>query len=68
MKAGYVKRFSPVERLLHWVNAAGFFFLLATGLILYLPSLSQVVVAPAERSRASTSGEASGGSARSWPS
>ena len=32
MKAGYVKRFSPVERLLHWVNAIGFFFLLATGL------------------------------------
>jgi formate dehydrogenase subunit gamma len=43
MKAGYVQRFSPVERLLHWVNAAGFFFLLVTGLILYLPSLSMVV-------------------------
>ena len=43
MKAGYVRRFSPVERLLHWVNAAGFFFLLVTGLILYLPSLSMVV-------------------------
>ena len=43
MKAGYVKRFSPVERLLHWVNAAGFFFLLVTGLILYLPSLSMLV-------------------------
>ena len=42
-KAGYVKRFSPVERLLHWVNAAGFFFLLVTGLILYLPSLSELV-------------------------
>ncbi len=42
-KAGYVKRFSPVERLLHWVNAAGFFFLLVTGLILYLPSLSMLV-------------------------
>ena len=34
---GYVPRFSRVERLLHWVNALGFFFLLATGLILYLP-------------------------------
>ena len=33
MKAGYVQRFSPLERLLHWVNALGFFFLLATGLI-----------------------------------
>ncbi|HKN64360.1 MAG TPA: cytochrome b/b6 domain-containing protein [Gaiellaceae bacterium] len=43
MKPGYVQRFSPVERLLHWVNAAGFFFLLVTGLILYLPSLSMVV-------------------------
>jgi formate dehydrogenase subunit gamma len=42
-KAGYVPRFSPVERLLHWVNALGFFFLLATGLILYLPSLSVLV-------------------------
>jgi len=43
VRAGYVKRFSPIERLLHWVNAAGFFFLLATGLILYLPSLSELV-------------------------
>jgi formate dehydrogenase subunit gamma len=43
VKAGYVTRFSPVERLLHWVNALGFFFLLATGLILYLPSLSMLV-------------------------
>ena len=43
MKAGYVRRFSRMERLLHWVNALGFFFLLATGLILYLPSLSVLV-------------------------
>jgi len=43
MRPGYVRRFSPVERLLHWVNALGFFFLLATGLILYLPSLSMLV-------------------------
>lgn len=43
MKAGYVRRFSRVERLLHWVNALGFFFLLATGLILYLPTLSVLV-------------------------
>jgi formate dehydrogenase subunit gamma len=43
VKAGYVRRFSPVERLLHWVNAVGFFFLLATGLILYLPRLSMLV-------------------------
>ena len=32
-----------MERLLHWVNALGFFFLLATGLILYLPRLSMLV-------------------------
>jgi formate dehydrogenase subunit gamma len=43
VKPGYVRRFSPAERLLHWVNALGFFFLLATGLILYLPSLSMLV-------------------------
>ena len=43
MKAGYVPRFSRLERLLHWVNALGFFFLLVTGLILYLPSLSMLV-------------------------
>ena len=43
MKAGYVRRFSPVERLLHWVNAAGFLFLLVTGLTLYLPRLSMLV-------------------------
>ena len=43
MKAGYVRRFTWYERLLHWVNAAFFLFLLATGLILYLPSLSELV-------------------------
>ncbi len=36
----YVRRFSRTERLLHWVNAAGFFVLLASGLVLYLPSLA----------------------------
>jgi formate dehydrogenase subunit gamma len=40
VKAGYVRRFSRTERTLHWVNALGFFLLLATGLILFLPSLS----------------------------
>ena len=39
----YVRRFTPVERFFHWLNALGFFFLLATGLILYLPSLSVLV-------------------------
>jgi formate dehydrogenase subunit gamma len=39
----YVRRFSLTERILHWANAIGFFFLLATGLILYLPSLAVLV-------------------------
>jgi formate dehydrogenase subunit gamma len=39
----YVRRFSRTERILHWANAFGFFFLLATGLILYLPSLAVLV-------------------------
>ncbi len=43
MKAGYVRRFSKTERTVHWVNALGFFFLLTTGLILYIPRLSVMV-------------------------
>ena len=43
MKEGYRRRFSKTERTLHWANALFFFFLLATGLILYLPSLSVAV-------------------------
>ncbi len=43
MRAGYRRRFSRTERTLHWANALGFFFLLATGLILYLPSLAVLV-------------------------
>jgi formate dehydrogenase subunit gamma len=43
MKAGYRRRFSRTERTLHWANALFFFFLLATGLALYLPSLSVIV-------------------------
>jgi formate dehydrogenase subunit gamma len=39
----YVTRFTRTERLLHWVHAAAFFFLLGTGLILYLPALSEAV-------------------------
>jgi formate dehydrogenase subunit gamma len=39
----YRRRFSRTERTLHWANAVFFFFLLATGLILYLPSLSVAV-------------------------
>ena len=39
----WVRRFSKTERTLHWVNAAGFLLLLATGLVLYLPRLSILV-------------------------
>jgi len=39
----YVRRFSRTERILHWANALGFLLLLATGLILYLPSLAVLV-------------------------
>src|SRR5262245_15139717 len=43
MSGGYRRRFSRTERTLHWANAFFFFFLLATGLVLYLPSLSVAV-------------------------
>ena len=36
-------RFSRTERAVHWVHAAAFVVLLATGLALYLPSLSELV-------------------------
>ncbi len=39
----YIPRFSRTERTLHWANALGFLFVLATGLVLYLPSLSVLV-------------------------
>ncbi len=39
----YVRRFSRTERALHWVNAPAFFLLLATGLVLYVPALSDAV-------------------------
>jgi len=41
--SGYRRRFSRTERVLHWANAFGFLTLLATGLVLYLPSLSVAV-------------------------
>jgi formate dehydrogenase subunit gamma len=37
------KRFTLAERILHWANALFFLWLLATGLVLYLPSLTVVV-------------------------
>ncbi len=38
-----IRRFGPTERALHWVHAAGFLAMLATGLVLYLPVLSELV-------------------------
>lgn len=38
-----VRRFGPTERALHWAHATGFTAMLATGLILYLPALSELV-------------------------
>ena len=38
-----VRRFSRTERALHWGNALGFLVLLASGLVLYLPSLAVLV-------------------------
>jgi formate dehydrogenase subunit gamma len=38
-----IHRFGVTERVLHWVHATGFFAMLATGLILYLPALSEIV-------------------------
>ena len=36
-------RFGPTERALHWAHASGFLAMLATGLILYVPALSEAV-------------------------
>jgi formate dehydrogenase subunit gamma len=38
-----LQRFSRTERTVHWVHATAFLILLATGLALYLPSLSELV-------------------------
>ncbi len=38
-----IQRFGRTERALHWVHATGFFAMLATGLVLYLPALSELV-------------------------
>jgi len=38
-----VRRFSRTERGLHWIHASAFFALLATGMILYVPYLGEVV-------------------------
>lgn len=38
-----IQRFGRTERALHWVHATGFFAMLVTGLVLYLPVLSELV-------------------------
>jgi formate dehydrogenase subunit gamma len=38
-----IRRFTRTERAVHWVHAAAFLVLLATGLALYLPSLSELL-------------------------
>jgi formate dehydrogenase subunit gamma len=39
----YVRRFSRTERALHWIHASAFFVLLGSGLVLYVPRLSELV-------------------------
>lgn len=39
----YLARFSRSERAVHWVHATAFFVLLGSGLVLYLPRLSELV-------------------------
>ena len=43
MRPEYVRRFSRTERTVHWVHASAFFVLLGSGLVLYVPSLSERV-------------------------
>ena len=38
-----IERFGRTERTLHWVHAAAFFGLLATGLVLWIPEISAAV-------------------------
>ncbi len=38
-----IPRFSRTERSVHWVHATAFLVLLATGLVLYLPWLSEQI-------------------------
>ena len=38
-----IRRFGRTERAVHWVHAAAFLVLLATGLVLLVPDLSEIV-------------------------
>jgi formate dehydrogenase subunit gamma len=42
-KPGYIRRFSRTERAIHWVHASAFLVLLGSGLVLYLPRLSELI-------------------------
>ncbi len=39
----YLRRFSRTERAVHWIHASAFLVLLGSGLVLYLPALSELV-------------------------
>jgi formate dehydrogenase subunit gamma len=39
----YLHRFSRTERAIHWIHAAAFLVLLGSGLVLYLPRLSEAI-------------------------
>jgi len=39
----YVARFSRTERAIHWIHASAFFVLLGSGLVLYVPRLSEAI-------------------------
>jgi formate dehydrogenase subunit gamma len=43
MRPDRIRRFSRTERALHWLHAGALFVLLASGLVLYLPRLSELV-------------------------
>lgn len=42
-RPGLIVRFTATERLLHWIHSAGFFAMLASGLLLYVPGLNDVL-------------------------
>jgi formate dehydrogenase subunit gamma len=43
MASELVRRFSRTERALHWIHASAFFVLLGSGLVLYVPRLSEAI-------------------------
>jgi formate dehydrogenase subunit gamma len=43
MASDRIRRFSRTERAVHWIHASAFFVLLGSGLVLYVPKLSEAV-------------------------